>query len=394
MRPMTCHAVVAACLAVLSPWGQALAAQSEPAPVPRPQLRILNGAAEPAQLFWCKDDRQRVDNGRIEIGGHRDITTTLGHRFVVVGNDSGREVEVTVQVPVQAFRFAPPSPTGVPAIYTQSVSANGFPITASARVNPYALKEAAFLVDRMLAYRPDVRAAMVASGARLCILAHDEFTTELPEWAWLAEVPEPGFDGIAARDYRDARARGMGGSATDPFCSCAEENLLGYPGDPYATECILIHEFAHNIHLRGMANVDPTFDARVHAAWQQAMRAGLWRGKYASTNHHEYFAEGVQSWFDDNRENDHDHNHVDTRAELLEYDPGLAALCREVFGDTVLDYTKPVLRLRDHLQGYDPAKAPTFVWPARLQAAQRRIHEQAAARDRRARGQQRRRDGG
>ncbi len=31
------------------------------------------------------------------------------------------------------------------------------------------------------------------------------------------------------------------------------------------------------------------------------MKAGLWKGKYASVNHHEYFAEGVQSWFDDNR---------------------------------------------------------------------------------------------
>ena len=87
--------------------------------------------------------------------------------------------------------------------------------------------------------------------------------------------------------------------------------------------------------------MDPTFDARVKEAYDGAMKAGLWKGKYASVNHHEYFAEGVQSWFDNNRENDHDHNHVNTRAELLEYDPGLAALCREVFGDTELKYTKP-----------------------------------------------------
>ena len=43
-------------------------------------------------------------------------------------------------------------------------------------------------------------------------------------------------------------------------------------------------------------------------------------------NDREYFAEGVQSWFDNNREPDHDHNHVNTRAELIEYDPALAAL--------------------------------------------------------------------
>ena len=96
------------------------------------------------------------------------------------------------------------------------------------------------------------------------------------------------------------------------------------------------------------------------------MKAGLWKGKYASVNHHEYFAEGVQSWFDNDRKNDHDHNHVNTRALLLEYDPRLAALCREVFGDTVIRYTKPATRLRDHLAGYDPSKAPRFTWPDRL----------------------------
>jgi dipeptidyl-peptidase-4 len=174
----------------------------------------------------------------------------------------------------------------------------------------------------------------------------------------------------------------MGGSHTDPFCSCAEENLLAYRGDPYSTENIFIHEFAHNIHLRGMANVDPGFDRRVKAAYDAAMKAGLWKGKYAAVNHHEYFAEGVQSWFDDNRENDHDHNHVNTRAELLEYDPGLAALCREIFGDTVLTYTKPTTRLTGHMAGYDPAKAPEFVWPERLVEVRNEIRAAAQARDR------------
>jgi hypothetical protein len=172
----------------------------------------------------------------------------------------------------------------------------------------------------------------------------------------------------------------MGGSLTDPYCSCAEENLLAYEGDPYSTESILIHEFAHNIHLRGMINVDATFDQRVKAAYDGAMKAGLWAGKYPSVNHNEYFAEGVQSWFDNNRENDHDHNHVNTRAELLDYDPGLAALCREVFGDTVLKYTKPQTRLTGHLEGYDPKTAPKFAWPPHLDKARELIRAQARAR--------------
>ena len=353
---------------------------SETAPAPRPALQIINGSSQLVEIFWIKPDGERVSIRRIKPGENTIITTTLGHRFAIVGQKDSSQATVTSVVPIQAFRFDPPDENGVPAFYTQRVSAGGFPIVASAKVNPYAVKEAAYLVNLMLANRPDVREAMIKSGARLCILAWNEFTTDQPEWVWLAKRPVRGFPDVPPRDYRDARARGMGGSLTDPFCSCAEENLLGYPGDPYATECILIHELAHNIHLRGMVNVDSTFDSRLEAAYDAAMAEGLWKGKYASVNHHEYFAEGVQSWFDNNRENDHDHNHVDTREELLEYDARLAKICREVFGSTELRYTKPATRINGHLKGYDPTKAPRFEWPKRLNDARAQIRRAARKR--------------
>jgi len=348
---------------------------------PRPKLQILNGSTETIDICWLKSDTERVPNGSVAPGKETIIETTLGHRFEMVGRDDQATAMVTSEVPVQGYRFDPQGRDGVPAFYTQAVSANGFPVVASAKVNPYALKEAAFLVNQMLANRPDVRDAMIRSGARLCVMAHDEYTTDLPEFARMSEEKEPGFDDLSAKDYWDARARGLGGSDTDPYCVCAEENVLGYPGDPYEKECILIHEFAHNMHLRGLMNVDPTFDPRLKAAYDAAMKAGLWKGKYAAMNHYEYFAEGVQSWFDDNRVNDHDHNHVHTRALLIEYDPGLAAFCREVFGDTVLKYTKPATRLSGHLAGYDPARAPKFAWPPRLQLANAAIRAKAVARD-------------
>jgi hypothetical protein len=269
------------------------------------------------------------------------------------------------------WRVTPPPPElALAPFYKKYVSVDGYPIVASEKVNDYALKEAAYLVDQMLSARRDLREAMIGGGSHLTVMAYDEFTTDVPEHARLKP-----------KDYWDARARGLGGSQTDPVCSCGEENLLAFPGDPYATECILIHEFAHNIHLRGMVNVDPTFDDRVRAAYEKAVEKGLWKGKYAATNHHEYFAEGVQSWFDNNRENDSEHNHVNTRAELIEYDPELAALCREVFGDTKLAYTKPATRLRDHLAGYDPSQAPQFKWPERLKEAREEIRGKAEQRN-------------
>ncbi len=349
--------------------------QAETAESIRPRLRIINGSNQSIDIYWLKSDRERVANGSVAAGNDTFIMTTIGHRFAIVGRDDKIETQVTSEVYTQGFRFDPPSISGVPSFYTQAVSANGFPIVASARVNPYALKEAAYLVDMMLAKRPDVRSAMINSGARMCVMSHDEYTTDLPEWARLTP-----------KNFRDARARGMGGSDIDPFCSVAEENLLGYPGDPYSTECILIHEFAHNIHLRGMSNVDPTFDVRLQDAYDAAMTAGSWKGKYASVNRFEYFAEGVQSWFDNNRVNDHDHNHVHLRSQLIQYDPRLAAMCREVFGDTELKYTKPATRLNGHIAGYDPSKAPTFKWPERLMQVHDEIREQAIARDQAANG--------
>jgi len=347
----------------------------------RPKLQVLNGSAQTVDVFWLKNEKERVPNGTIAPGRDTIITTSIGHRFAIVARDDKAESIVTSEVPIQAFRVG-----GVPSFYTQRVEAHGFQIVGSAKVNPYAMKEAAFLVDMMLAKRPDVREAMIKSGSRMCVMAHDEYTTDLPEFAWLGAEKMRDFAGVAGKDYWDARARGLGGSETDPFCSVAEENLLGYPGDPYEKECILIHEFAHNIHLRGMNNVDPTFDARLKKTYEAAVKAGLWKGKYAGTNHHEYFAEGVQSWFDNNRFNDHDHNHVHLRSQLIEYDPGLAAMCREVFGDTEIKYTKPVTRLTGHMTGYDPAKAPMFEWPARLKAVNTQIKQAAKARDEKANG--------
>ena len=263
----------------------------------------------------------------------------------------------------------PPVEMGLDPFYAKHVSASGYPIVASEAVDDHALLEAAYLVDLMLARRPDVREAMIESGSRLIVMGYREFTTDIPEYAHFED-----------RDYWDRRARGLGGSRSDPVCSCAEENVLAFPGDPYSTENILIHEFAHNIHLRGMVRVDETFDPRLKQAFEQAMAEGLWKGKYASTNKNEYFAEGVQSWFDDNREPDHDHNHVNTRRELVAYDPRLAALCEEVFGATLLVYTKPTTRLRGHLEGYDPANAPTFRWPERLDEVGEEILEKARSR--------------
>ena len=183
----------------------------------RPRLQIINGSEQTLEIFWLKSATEREPNGTVEPRQDKTITTTIGHKFLVVARAPKAEITITSEVPVQAFRYDPASADGVPAFYTQRVSAHGFPIVASAKVNPYALQEAAFLLDLMLANRPDVRRAMIQSGARLCILAHNEFTTDQPEFARLGERAHKDFPHVSGRDFWDSRARGMGGSTSDPF---------------------------------------------------------------------------------------------------------------------------------------------------------------------------------
>ncbi len=240
------------------------------------------------------------------------------------------------------------------AFYQKHLDAGGLPIVSSGKVRDEALREAAWILDQVLAGRDDIRQALAKNGVRLVVMAHDEYTTDVPEHAKLTP-----------KDYWDRRARGLGPSPEAPAVSCGEENLLCFPGDHYAKENILIHEFAHAIHQMGLNTVDPTFEPRLKQAFARALNLGKWKGFYAASNPAEYWAEGVQSWFGNNRENDPSHNHVNTRAELLEYDPELAALCREVFGERQWTYQKPADRDeagRVHLKDWKPESAPTFKW--------------------------------
>ncbi|MBA4064374.1 MAG: hypothetical protein C0501_11805 [Isosphaera sp.] len=210
--------------------------------------------------------------------------------------------------------------------YEKYTDYKGLPVLSSARVSDAGLAEARHLIGRMLANRDDVTAAMVKAGCRFVVMAPTEMTTDVPEQR-----------NMTPKDYWDKRARGLGGRIT----SCGEENLLNLKGDRYGRENILIHEFAHCIHQYGLRAVDPKFDARLRAAYARAVDGGLWKDTYAATNHSEYWAEGVQSYFDcNNPPNKGVHNDVDTREELVKYDPELFALIDDAFRKSDYRYVR------------------------------------------------------
>jgi alpha-glucosidase len=248
--------------------------------------------------------------------------------------------------------------------YKQHVVADGLLIVSSEKVAQHALREVAYLARVMLANRPDVLKSFGEERSMyVCVLAYNEMQSQLPECR-------------GQSDWADYRCRGQGGRPI----SCAEENLLGYPGDPWQGENIFVHEFGHGIH-GVLAGMDERFNERLKALHEKAEQSGRFRGYGIQGGPGEFWAEGVQAWFNCNGATrpkcgggqssfevlgpGGEHVcHIRTRAQLKTYLPEFAKLLDESFRQNEWVYV-PVAKRLDlpHLRGYDPAKAPTFRFP-------------------------------
>lgn len=237
--------------------------------------------------------------------------------FLPVGL-SAQEVKVT----------APPASMHLNPFYKKYLDANGIPIISSWRVPDSAMYKAREIVCFMTNDLPkEVLAQMVRVGLKVGVMARYEGTTDIPEHAYLANDTSINWD---------LRSRGLGGDMTIPLTTCAEENILGYQIDKYHAEDILIHEFSHSIHLIGIAPIDPTFEPTLQKLLDKAVAEGKYYRTYAKTDIMEYWAEGVQDWFNTNAEApkpDGKHNPLNTRKELKKYDPDLYNLIHKYFSE-------------------------------------------------------------
>lgn len=241
-----------------------------------------------------------------------------------------------------AMVTAPPKSLGLDKFYTKHADAYGIPVVSSGNVPNTALLYARDIINYMILKRPDIRASLVADHARLSILGRHEMQTDLPECAdWKkpalddprltdkerAEYNKPGGVGsMSDKGYWNQRARGMGGIQT----SCAEENLLGYPGTKYYGENIAVHEFSHNI-MGALKKVDPVLYAKIDVAYQAAKAKGLYKGQYAINTMYEYWAEGTQWWFWSNYEFLDGNVRLQTPDDLKQYDPALYAILEQIY---------------------------------------------------------------
>jgi len=251
-----------------------------------------------------------------------------------IGQKSTTTTEYSIQYP-ECVITSPPDSLHLDPFYKKYVCVNGIPLISSWRVPDSCIQQAfktLYAMTSMLS--DDVLESMKRGHARVGIMARYEGTTDIPEHRYLANDTSINWD---------VRARGMEGTREIPITTCAEENILAYQIDKYHAEDILIHEFAHAIHLIGIAGVDSTFDTRLQALYKKALDAGKLDNVYGADNKEEYWAEGVQDWFNVNAEVEHPdgkHNWVNTREELKEYDPRLYQLISEYLPATSLQISR------------------------------------------------------
>jgi hypothetical protein len=236
---------------------------------------------------------------------------------------------------------SPPAELKLDPFYQRYIDAEGIPIASSSAVPDTALLLARDIAVSMLAERPDLRRAMIASGFRVAIMGEKEGTVDLPEQRdWKKPtIDDPRLTICERKLYRDrigklsdaeywnSRARGMGGSLT----SAATENLLGTAGTPYYGENIFVHEFSHAI-LEAARTADPGLYARVERAYASAMKRKMWTGEYAAVTVDEYWAEGTQTWFNSNMLAVVDGRRILSDADLAAYDVALYNVLSEVYG--------------------------------------------------------------
>lgn len=238
----------------------------------------------------------------------------------------------------------PPSALGLDPYYRKYLDAGGIPVVAPADVDGAHLHSAAGIIVAMLANRADLRATMIQNSFRVILYKNDgcRGIFQIPELR--TELPPGRCDqdtlGAAAIQWLDNPFTGELLLIVDVYGVA--------PGSQYCNS-VFVHEFAHLVHYAiaidsaiasGRPMFDSPFDARIESLYNAALATGLYSGAYAATKYSEYWAEAVTFWFLPN----HLIGRVRTPATvstLADYDPRVASLVQEVFGNAALPACEP-----------------------------------------------------
>ncbi|MDK1017859.1 MAG: hypothetical protein QGD89_00420 [Actinomycetota bacterium] len=216
--------------------------------------------------------------------------------------------------------------------YAQGCTVLGIEVLAAAGVDPEAIRQLADRVHGMLVNRPEYAAAIASHPIGVRVIGADQRITDLPEFTRIY-FHHPGTDWHRL-------GRSFPGTELIPYAAGAAENLLCSDIDRFEGEDNFLRAFAITIRRYAMAAVDTATSRAIEQAYSIAIAEGKWTNTLAEINSEQYWAEGVQSFFDANLQDDaqerkpiSSHNHVNTREELRTYDRALWEIAVSVFGD-------------------------------------------------------------
>ena len=185
----------------------------------------------------------------------------------------------------------PPASLGLEMYYQKYMIVSGVEVVAPSLASDEQMIRSREIITGLLANRSDLLATLAANNTRIYI--QDRFKGIA--YSWTAYTP-----------------------VTDPYCDT------------------FIHEFAHVVHHAIEEQSDgENFNTRLQAQYQAIINAGKWLPSdvsYARTNFREYWAETVKYWLWETLPSSLASNY----AELADYDPEIANLIEETFGDVTI----------------------------------------------------------
>lgn len=229
------------------------------------------------------------------------------------------------------------------AYYTRYIDAGGIAIIGSRLVDDEILMMARDVVLEMTAKRPELRESLSAATGHYQILVNGRFED-------VDDIPEYRLHPVLKSQEKS--------SCQADYCVSEYYDHPYPPGNSRSNRVsgileVFVHEFAHAIHgvIKGqpqwavdwfdwdprLTTLDPTFDERLQQAYENAVELGIWSeyfGGYMETNHHEYWAVGVEMWFYHITDTPHPSRaNITFRsyAEFAERDPLLVVLLQEWF---------------------------------------------------------------
>jgi hypothetical protein len=343
-----CHTVDAA-LGTIDPGWRERLVQTYRSAIGKGLWKNAYTASNPAE-YWAEICQSYFDCNRVNNWNHAAIGTR--EQLKLYDPEGYELVKTTFRLaPENDWRYRPlhaqPSVISPPVrfkidpYYTKFTYAREFVVLGSNQVSDEALLRANDVIRKMFAYRHDILKALIVDGARLVVLGRQEKLSDLPE---LKDVrKQPGFDEVRYLDYTPALK----------LLVVPEENVLGLPREPFAGKCMVISVFARALYqVTGLRPVDPNFerqrdkqqyelrvkrldlefDQKLRALHEEALKKNLWKGSASARDHVEYWAAGVEAYFDaagDVPAPNLADRPITTREALKAYDPELYALVDE-----------------------------------------------------------------